>query len=117
MPFEELKDQVERVQEETKAYIDSTIGYFKLWGFKVAMKSMSIVAKVLLVMGCLIMVLLFGSVAAAIAIGEALNSMAGGFLIVGGLFLVLLVLIVLFKDKIVDGAMIRKYSEIFFNED
>jgi hypothetical protein len=117
MAFEELKDQAERVQEESRAYIDSTIGYYKLWGFKVAMKSMSMAAKVILVMVCLAMVLLFGSVAAALAIGEALDSLAVGFLIAGGVFLILLVLIVTFKDKIVEGPMIRKYSEIFFNEE
>lgn len=116
MAFEELKDQVERVQEETKAYIDSTIGYYKLLGFKVAMKSLSIVTKVLLVMVCLLMVLLFISIAAAIAIGDALDSLAFGFLIVGGFYLALLFLILLFKDKLVQGPMIRKYSEIFFNE-
>lgn len=117
MAFEELKDQAERVQEETRAYIDNTIEYYKLWGFKVAMKSISMAAKVVLVMVCVIMVFLFGSVAAALLIGEALESFATGFLIVGGLYLVLLVLIVLFKDKIVEGPMIRKYSEIFFNEE
>lgn len=117
MAFEELKDQSERVQEETRAYLESTIEYYKLWGFKVAMKSTSMAAKVVLVMVCVIMVFLFGSVAAALAIGEALDNFATGFLIVGGLYLVLLVLIVLFKDKIVEGPMIRKYSEIFFNEE
>lgn len=117
MAFEELKDQAERVQEETSAYINSTIEYYKLWGFKVAMKSTSMAAKVVLVMVCLIMVFLFGSVAAALAIGVALDSIATGFLIVGGFFLVLLILILLFKDKIVEGPMIRKYSEIFFNEE
>lgn len=117
MAFEELKDQSERVQEETRAYIASTIEYYKLWGFKVAMKSTSLATKFVLVMVCVIMVFLFGSVAAAIAIGEALNNFVTGFLIVGGLYVVLLVLILLFKDKIVEGPMIRKYSEIFFNEE
>lgn len=117
MAFDELKDQAERVQEETRAYIDSTIEYYKLWGFKVAMKSTAMAAKVIMVVVCLIMVFLFGSVAAALFIGEALDSFAAGFLIVGGFFLLLSILIVLFKDKIVEGPMIRKYSEIFFNEE
>jgi hypothetical protein len=116
MAFEELKDQADQVQEETRAYIDTTLEYYKLWGFKVAMKSTAMAAKVILVMVCLIMVFLFVSLAAALAIGDALDNYVTGFLIIGGIYLILLILIILFKDKIVEGPMLRKYSEIFFNE-
>ncbi len=116
MAFNELKNQAERVQEETRAYIDSTFEYYKLWGFKVVMKSTAMAAKVVMIVVCLIMVFLFGSVAAALAIGDALDSYALGFLVVGGFFLVMFFLVILLKDKILEGPMLRKYSEIFFND-
>ena len=56
MAFEELKENVEDIQESTKAYIDSSVAYYKLWGFKVAMKSASTIIKFSLVAICLSMV-------------------------------------------------------------
>jgi ABC-type multidrug transport system fused ATPase/permease subunit len=116
MAFEELKDQADQLEGETRAYIDTTFEYYKLWSFKVAMKSTAMAAKVVLVMVCLIMVFLFASIAIALAIGNALDNYVTGFLIIGGFYLFLLILIILFKDKIVEGPMLRKYSEIFFND-
>lgn len=116
MAFEELRNQTERVQEETRAYIESTFAYYKLWGFKIAMKSASMAVKAVLVVLCITMVLLFGSVAAALAIGQALASNALGFLIVGGIYLLILLIIIMLKDKIVEGPIIRKFSEIYFND-
>jgi hypothetical protein len=116
MAFEELKNQSGRVQEETRAYIETTFAYYKLWGFKIAMKSATMTVKAVLVVLCITMVLLFGSVAAALAIGQALASNALGFLIVGGIYLLILLIIILLKDKIVEGPIIRKFSEIYFKE-
>lgn len=116
MAFDELKDDIHTVREEGKAYIESSIAYYKLWGFKVAMRSTTLVLKFILIILCLSMVLLFGSVAGALAIGSALQSTALGFLIVGGIYLVLMLLLFLVKDKIVEGSVLRRFSEIFFNE-
>jgi len=116
MAFEELKNQSGRIQEETRAYIETTFAYYKLWGFKIAMKSTTMTVKAVLIVLCITMVLLFGSVAAALAIGQALASNALGFLIVGGIYLLILLIIILLKDKIIDGPILRKFSEIYFNE-
>jgi uncharacterized membrane protein YdbT with pleckstrin-like domain len=116
MAFNELKNQSEMVQEETRAYVESTFAYYKLWGFKIAMKSTTMAIKAVLIVLCIIMVFLFGSVAAALAIGQALASNALGFLIVGGIYLLILLILILLKDKIVDGPILRKFSEIFFND-
>ncbi len=116
MAFEELKNQTGQVQEETRAYIESTFDYYKLWGFKIAMKSTTMAVKGALVVLCITMVLLFGSVAAALAIGNALASNALGFLTVGGIYLLILLVLLILKDKIVEGPILRKFSEIYFND-
>ena len=64
----------------------------------------------------LTMVLFFCSVAGALAIGKALDSYALGFLIVAGIYLVFTGLLFLIKDKIVEGPILEKFSEIFFND-
>lgn len=115
--LEELKENVEDIQENTKAYLESSIAYYKLWGFKVAMKSTTLALKFSLIAICLVVVLLFVSVAGAIAIGKLLDSYVFGFLIVAGIYLILALLLFLVKDKIVEGPILEKFSEIFFNDD
>lgn len=117
MALEELKDNVEDIQENAKAYLESSISYYKLWGFKVAMKSTTLILKFTLIAICLMIVLLFMSVAAALAIGKLMDSYVVGFLIVAGIYFVLALLLFMIKDKIVEGPILEKFSEIFFNED
>ena len=116
MAFDELKVGMEQVQEETKAYLESSVAYYKLWGFKVAMKSTSVIVKFLMIVLCLSMVLLFLSIAGAIAIGYALNNLAYGFLIVGGVYVLFTFIFFLLRDKIIEGQVMAKFSEIFFND-
>jgi len=116
MAFEELKEQTEDIQDQAQAYIESTVAYYKLWGFKVAMKSTTMILKFTLILLCFSMVLLFCSVAAAFAIGKYLDSYALGFLVVGGVYAVFTALLFLIKDSIVEGTVLEKFSDIFFND-
>jgi hypothetical protein len=116
MALNEIANQAGRIQDESKAYLDSTFEYYKLWTFKVTMKSATTIIRSTLVLLFLTLVLFFGSVAAALAIGEAINSLPLGFLITGGFYLLILLLVLLLKEKMVEGPVLRKFSEIFFNE-
>ena len=116
MAFDELKENVEDIQENAKAYLESSISYYKLWGFKVAMKSTTMILKFFLISICLMIFLLFISIAGAIALGQMMDSYPIGFMIVAGIYLVLALLLFLVKDKIVEGTILEKFSEIFFND-
>ena len=116
MAFEELKEHTEDIQKQAQSYIENSVAYYKLWGFKVAMKSTTMMLKFALIAMSLTMVLFFFSVAGAFAIGEALDSYALGFLIVAGFYLIVSILVFLIKDKIVEGPILEKFSEIFFND-
>lgn len=116
MAFEELKEHTENIQDHAQALFESNVAYHKLWGFKVAMKSTTMIFKFILILLCLSMVLLFCSVAVAFAIGKVLDNYSFGFLIVGGIYLVFTGIVFLIKDKIVEGPILEKFSEIFFND-
>lgn len=116
MAFEELKDNTEDIQKQAQAYIENSVAYYKLWGFKVAMKSTTMILKFALIAIGLMMVLLFCSVGVALAIGNALDNYAFGFLLVGGMYFIFSVLLFLIKDKIVEGPILEKFSDIFFND-
>ena len=116
MAFEELKEQTEDIQKQAQSYIENSVAYYKLWGFKVAMKSTTMMLKFALIAMSLTMVLLFCSIAGAFAIGNALGNYALGFLIIAGIYLIFTGLLFLVKDKIVEGPILEKFSEIFFND-
>jgi len=116
MAFSELKNNVDDVHEETKAYIDNTVKYYKLWGFKVAMQSTTMIVKFVLITICVLMMLLFSSIAASLAIGNALESNVFGFLIVAGIYLCLFIAVLFIKPQIIEGSILKRFSEIFFND-
>lgn len=115
--LEELKGNIEDIQKNTKAYVESNIAYYKLWGFKVAMKSTTLIFKFALIVICLMIFLLFISVAGALALGDYFGNYVWGFLGIAGIYLILVFLLFLIKDKFVEGPILEKFSEIFFNED
>jgi hypothetical protein len=116
MAFDELQEKTEAIQESAKTYIDSTVSYYKLWGFKVAMKSTTLILKFTLIAFCLMIVLLFVSVSGALALGKIFDSYPLGFLTIAGIYMIIAVLLFLVKDKIVEGPILEKFSDIFFND-
>ena len=116
MAFEELKEHTDNIQDQAQAFMESSKAYYKLWGFKVAMKSTTVIFKFTLILLCFSMVLLFCSLAGAFAIGYALGNYALGFLIIAGFYLIATGLLFLIKDKMVEGPILEKFSEIFFND-
>ncbi|MEZ7506359.1 phage holin family protein [Flavobacterium sp. Arc2] len=116
MAFEEIKENVEEIQDQAEAYIESNLAYYKLRTFKMAMKSATTILKFSLILLCFGMVLLFLSLALAFALGNYLDSYPFGFLIVGVIYLLATGLLFLVRDKIVEGPLLEKFSEIFFND-
>lgn len=118
MPFENLKEKKENIQDSLKNAVDSTIAYYKLWFFKVLMKSVTMVVKVLLILCFFMMFLLFASVALALYLGQIMDSNILGFLAVGGIYAILILIAsIIIKYKIVEGSILEKFSTIFFNEE
>jgi hypothetical protein len=117
MAFEELKENTENIQEQMQSFLESNVAYYKLWGFKVAMKSTTMILKFTLIFICFGIVLLFCSIAGALAIGKYLDSYPLGFLSIAGVYLVLTGLLFTIRERFFEGSVLEKFSEIFFNDD
>ncbi|AWI25099.1 competence protein [Flavobacterium pallidum] len=116
MAFEEIKENADDLQEQAKAFLETNVSYYKLWLFKVAMKSTTMLLKIFLLSMVFVFVMLFFSIAGALAIGYALDNFAYGFLIIGGFYMIIGFFVYRIKDKIVEGPILEKFSEFFFND-
>ena len=117
MAFEELKENTENIHEQLQSFLESNVAYYKLRGFKVAMKSTTMMLKFTLIFICFSMVLLFCSIAGAFAIGKYLDNYSLGFLIIAGAYLVLTGLLFTIRARFFEGSVLEKFSEIFFKDD
>lgn len=115
MAFEDLKEDVSDSQRAAREYIDSTGEYYKLRTFKFVMQVINALILVLFLGTLGILSLLFISTAASIKIGQSLDSMAQGFLIVGGIYLLLGLLAYAIRGRL-ESSVIKKFSKYFFEE-
>ncbi|HSD14168.1 MAG TPA: hypothetical protein VLB74_05940 [Flavobacterium sp.] len=116
MPFENLKQKAEDIQGNLKNAIDSSVEYYKLWLFKIFMKSTTMVVRVLLVLVFFLFFLFFASMGLALYLGNLMDNTILGFITVSVIYLLLAFIAYLIKDKIVEGSVLEKFSKIFFNE-
>jgi len=114
--FEKLKDNIQETQDIVKELVDGNMAYYKLWVFKVIVRSVSSLFQLLLIGILLVMVLVFFSIAAAISIGYALDNYALGFLIIGGVYLLLTFVVFTIRSKI-ETPIVKALSEILYNDE
>lgn len=115
MAFEEVKENFIEAEASAKSYLENSHKYYKLKGFKVMMKAILVFAKIAMVSVMLVLALLFLSASAAFWVGEYLNSTALGFLIVGGCYILLGLLIYLLRNRL-NKPLLKKFSEFYFDE-
>jgi len=116
MAFEKQSYSIQELKEHIKAYKQSTTEYVKLSIYhKVVKGAISLISG--LIVGFVgLIVLLFLSVAVAIAISNALDSPSAGFFIVAGFYILLIVLFFLFGKKMLQKSVLIQTSRKFFKD-
>lgn len=109
----QLKDNAETLQRDVVELLESQAEFYKLWSFKVGMKSVTLTVHIVLIAVFGVLALLFLSVAAAYFLAECFGNSAYGFLAVGAFYLVIALAVYVFRSRI-DRPILRKFSEIFF---
>ena len=98
---------------EAQNYLESSKEYLRLQVFKMAMQLVSSLAKGLLLGAIALMVLLFLSYAAAQQLGVYLGNTAYGFLVVGGVYILVFMLVYLLRNRL-DKPVLRHFSHLYF---
>ncbi len=115
MAFEEIKEQINHVEEGVRSYVKNSLDFYRLQSFRSMMKGVTMATKVLIIGGITSIALLFLSLSAAFWLGTMLNNTAEGFLIVGGFYVLLGIILFLLRSKI-EKPLLKKFSKFYFDE-
>jgi succinate-acetate transporter protein len=115
MAFEELKHDFSEIDKEVSAYVEHSLEYARLKSFKISMVLVTYFAKVVLVGVFAILTLLFLSLAAAFALGEAFDNQLYGYLTVGLVYLILALIGLALRDRL-NKPILRMFSKYYFDE-
>ncbi|MBK6564638.1 MAG: phage holin family protein [Saprospiraceae bacterium] len=116
MPFEELKNNIREIKENSEKYTDNSIRLIRLWIFKVFTKSVSLFIKFIFLILFVFLFIIFLSISLALFFAKITDSYLYGFLIVSGIYLLMILLIVYVKPRFMDKILLKNLSEIFFDD-
>jgi len=116
MAFEDVKDELNEIKDNTRNYIESSISYYSLLGLKISAKAALLLFRTIVFSLLALLSLLLFSFAAAYAIGKYYGSYATGFVIVGIFYLLICILFYFKSDKIFEKPIIKALSDIFYKE-
>ncbi|MEN8789769.1 MAG: hypothetical protein ABF293_03400 [Flavobacteriaceae bacterium] len=115
MAFEEMKHHLSELDKRVTSYVDDSLQYIELKGFKISMVLVTSLVKFFLMASIGLLIILLLSIGVAIAIGESLGGYHWGFLIVGG-FYVVIGLIVYAMRRSINKVILRFFSKKIFEE-
>ncbi|PPK96680.1 putative superfamily III holin-X [Nonlabens xylanidelens] len=112
----QLTDNFREFTTATQDYIESSISYHKLDLFKKVMKGV-VSSSYQIILGFFFLIaLIFLSVAMAIYLGNVLENIALGYLIMGVFYILLMIVLSLFLKKTLEKILVKKASAQFFND-
>ena len=116
MAIYSIKETFVEVPTKANSAFNSQFAYYKLVLFRFIGKSSYGLTFFIYAFASLL-ILFFLSLAGAYAIGEALGSNGLGFAIVGAFYILLSLVVLLFRKKLIERSLLRKLSEIYFKTD
>src|SRR5690625_6399981 len=117
MPYSNFGDNLHKIGNKIIEYGEYKLDYYKLLLYKTVMKMARSIFFALLFGAVLLLIFFFISFGVAHLIGDALGNIAYGYLIMGGFYILILILTMAFGRKILERRILYKTSEWFINED
>ncbi len=115
MAFEELKENLSEADTNVRAFVEHSREYYQLKTFKVLMRAVTSLIKMLLLGAIALLALFILSFAAGFGIGQALGNTFYGFLCVGLFYVLIGIVVYVFKDKL-NKPLLEKFSEFYFDD-
>ena len=116
MALNELKETARTLPTEVESTVNSHLEYYKLYIFRIIVKTTMGFVSLFVMSLFLLIIAFFLACASAFAIGEWLDSTALGFAIMGGVFVVALLILYRNCKSFIHKPILSKLSEIYFKE-
>lgn len=113
----DLISNINELQEAFKSYVQNKIELVQLTLIEKSSRIVSVLINSLVIILISIFIIVFAIVAFVVWYGQAYNNLIDGLLIGIGLLVCVLVIFILFRDKLVTSFMVRQFSEILNEED
>lgn len=113
--LDSINNATNRAVEVGEDYIKSSQEYYTLKIFQQLSYSFSTLYKIIIIGSFLLLGVIFITISGALYLGEYLNSMPLGCLIVGGLLFIVAGIVYLLRKNI-DKSVIQKVGNKFFNQ-
>lgn len=117
MAFEKLTTDAKELYTDVQDLIKSNIEYAKLELLQKSAKGTIALIKILVLSSVFLFALIFLSIGVSFWIGEEIGSIAGGFLIVGGFYLLLMLIAYLLSKTYLEKLVLNKFSEKIYKKD
>ena len=105
------------LREDLQNYLETKVSYFGLTAFEKAVRLLTVLMGNGVIILTFLVAVFFLAGAGALFLGHLLGSNILGFLIIGGLLLLVAVILMIFRERIFGPGIIRSLSKIFFSDD
>jgi len=109
-----MLEEIGNIRKDIQEYIEVRLDLLKLQAAEKISKIISNTAVAIILILLLSLILFFLSFAAGYFMASVLNSNVLGFLCVAGFYLLLMLIILIFRKKIIDRPVIKSVIKIFF---
>ncbi|MEM5564367.1 hypothetical protein WNY78_04600 [Psychroserpens sp. AS72] len=113
--FESLNETTDKATDTAERYLKTSKDYFVLKVFQQLTLTLSFLTKFAVIGVLITLAFIFMAVAGAMAIGEKLDNLPLGYLIVGFIFLILSLIVYFFRNRI-NSKIISSVGDKFFDE-
>ncbi len=107
----------QKLRQDVFHYIRNQLELFKLRLTENTSRTVAAMLMGLILFGLSSLFFVFISIAIIIFIGEITGEMYYGFLIMAGVYLLMIILLVSFRKSLIERPVIRKVAQIFFEDD
>ncbi|WP_441823973.1 phage holin family protein [Maribacter spongiicola] len=114
MAFKELKNDLMGIKSEMGSYLEHSDEYYRLKIFKVLSKNATGILKLFLIGISSLFALLFLSFAACLWLSELMNSYFIGFIIVAGFYILIAIMLYIFREQL-NKPVLKKLSKYYFD--
>src|SRR5690606_32095583 len=117
MAFRAITDSINQTGNKIQEYVETMAEYFKLRLFKSAMKFSTALVNMLVIGFISFLFLIFISIGGALYLSSVIGNPFSGFLIIGGVYLLSLLLVLIFGKEFIEKKLLLKFSDLLIEDD